>query len=232
MKLLLPALALLGALSLPLSAQEPQEKRPVASTTEASAKTKPYKIGSTVDENLVLTDIDGKTVSFKELRNKVVLLHFWSVQCPSEVKADPKMVALEQRWASNKDVVVLAVNANNTEIGAELQRSDDPARPAYANIREHLKAKKMDFRVFVDHGNKLADLFDGKSTPHCFVIDQKGVLRYAGALDDDPQDEKGDAAKQYVRDAVEAVVAGKEPPTTETKPYGCSIKRVKAAAKP
>lgn len=225
----LSALALLGALALPLAAQQ---ERPVAAPVEAAAKIEPYKIGATIDEKLVLTDIDGKTVSFKDLRNKVVLLHFWSVQCPFEKVADPKMVALEQRWASNKDVVVIAVNANATEIGAELQRSDDPAKPAYANIREHLKAKKMDFRVFVDHGNKLADLFGGKSTPHCFVIDQKGVLRYAGALDDDPQGDKGAATKEYARDAVEAVVAGKDPAVTETKPYGCTIKRGKPAAKP
>jgi len=225
----IPALAMLGALALPLVAQQ---ERPVAAPVEASAaKVEPYKIGATIDEKLVLTDIDGKTVSFKELRNKVVLLHFWSVQCPYEKVADPKMVALEKRWASNKDVVVIAVNSNDTEIGKEAQRNGDPARP-FANIRDHLKSKEMDFRVFVDHGNVLADKFGGKSTPHCFVIDQKGVLRYAGALDDDPQGDKGEATKQYARDAVEAVVAGKEPPATETKPYGCSIKRVKPAAKP
>ncbi|MCC7171975.1 MAG: redoxin domain-containing protein, partial [Planctomycetes bacterium] len=89
---------------------------------------------------------------------------------------------------------------------------------------------KMSFPVYADHGNKVADLFGAQHTPHCFVIDQKGVLRYVGGLDDDPQGNKGDATKQYVRDAIDALLAGKEPAVKESKPYGCGVKRVKAKA--
>jgi hypothetical protein len=85
----------------------------------------------------------------------------------------------------------------------------------------------MSFTVYADHGNKVADLFNAQHTPHCFVVAQKGVLRYAGGLDDDPKGEKGEATKQYVRDAIDALLAGKGPATRESKPYGCGIKRVK-----
>ena len=74
--------------------------------------------------------------------------------------------------------------------------------------------------MFADHGNKVSGLFQARTTPHCFVIDQKGVLRYAGALDDDPGEKKGETAVVYVRDAADALLAGKDVAVKETKPYG------------
>jgi len=114
------------------------------------------------------------------------------------------------------------VDANSTEIGTT------PPADGYASIREHAKQEGLTHALFADQGNKLADLFQAKSTPHCFVLDKKGVIVYAGGLDDDPKGDKGAATQNYVRDAVEAVVAGKEVPVKESKPYGCGIHRVKA----
>lgn len=220
MKRLVMFVAALGALlALPVAAQERQEKQ---ATPAAAEKPAAYKLGSMVDEKLTVTDLDGKSMTFKDLRGKVVLIHFWSKDCPFEEVADPKVAALEKRWKDNKDVVVLAINANSTEIGEK--------KPAdgYAAIKEHLKKKGLTSAVYADHGNKLADLFQASNTPHCFVLDRKGALVYAGGLDDDPKGDKGEATKQYARDAVEAVLAGKEVPVKESKPYGCSIKRIKA----
>src|SRR6185503_15775754 len=107
-KIALILAALGGALSLsfvPQDAQQaaaPTDKKPAA-----------YKLGSVVDEGITLTDLDGKTLTFKELRNKVVFIHFWSTQCPFEEVADPKVAELEKHWKDNKDVVVLAINANS-----------------------------------------------------------------------------------------------------------------------
>jgi thiol-disulfide isomerase/thioredoxin len=205
-------------LAAPVMAQDAAEKQ----ASPASAEKKPaVTIGSVVDEKLTLTDLDGKTMTFKDLREKVVLIHFWSKDCPFEVVADPKVAALEKSWKDKKDVVVLAINANSTEIG------DAPPADGYKAIKEHLKQKGLTSKVYVDHGNKLADLFGARSTPHCFVLDRKGTLVYEGGLDDDPKGDKGEAAKQYARDAVEAVLAGKEVTVKQSKPYGCSIKRIK-----
>jgi len=183
-----------------------------------------YKLGSKVDESLSLTDLDGKPLSFKDLRGKVVLIHFWSMNCPYEIVADPKFTEIEKRWKDQRDVVILAINANSSEIGAERPTEG----PGYEALREHLKKKELSFPVYADHGNKVADLFQAQSTPHCFVLDKQGVIVYVGGLDDDPKGDKGEATKNYARDAVEAVLAGKEVPVKESKPYGCSIKRVRA----
>lgn len=78
----------------------------------------------------------------------------------------------------------------------------------------------MNFLVTVDLGNKITDMLGGQSTPHCFVIDKDGVLRYSGALDDDPKGDKGNKAKAYVRDAIQALRAGQTIRVATTKPYG------------
>ena len=229
---LFSALALCG-LALSTGAQEKtqdkgsQEKgaqdkaKPVEAKPIEAAKPAAYKLGSTVDENLTLTDLDGKSLKFKDLRGKVVLLHFWSTTCPYEKTADPKFTELEKRWKDKKDVAMVTINANGTEIGPDAK---DTA--SYDAIRKHMKEKNLAFPVYADHGNKVADMFQAQCTPHCFVLDKKGVIVYAGALDDDPKGDKGEATQHYARDAVEAVLAGQEVKVKESKPYGCSIKRV------
>jgi thiol-disulfide isomerase/thioredoxin len=221
-KWMLAGLALGLCAALPALAQD--QKRDDKPTP--AAKVEPYKLGATVDENITLRDLDGKELKFKDLRGKVVFVHFWSKDCPYEVAADPKTVALAEHF-KDKGVVCLAIDANSSEIGVEAPKSDVKPADRYKEIRAHLAEKKMSFPVYADHGNKVADLFGAQHTPHCFVIDQKGVLRYAGGLDDDPKGDKGAATKQYVRDAIDALLAGKEPPVKESAAYGCGIKRVR-----
>jgi len=194
------------------------------SNAARTEETKPYKLGAVVDEKITLSDLDGKEVTFKDLRGKVVFIHFWSMTCPYEIVADPKTVAIIERY-EGKDVMCLAINSNSTEYGDE-PPADARPEDRYKDIRKHLAKKEMSFPVYIDRGNVVADLFGAQHTPHCFVIDQKGVLRYMGGLDDDPKGEKGEA-KQYVRDAVDALLAKQEVAVKESKPYGCSIKRVK-----
>ncbi len=167
-------------------------------------------VGGTVPKDITFKDIDGKEHSFGEYRGKVVFLHFWSIVCPSEKLAEPKCISLQKAYG-DKDVVQIAVNANQGEI---------KAGPPYTSLRDHVQAAGVNFLVAVDPGNKLTDVLNGQSTPHCFVIDRDGVLRYSGALDDDPRGTKGAEAIAYVRDAIDAVLAGKPVATPTTKPYG------------
>jgi thiol-disulfide isomerase/thioredoxin len=230
-KLLIPVAALCGVLAIPLLAQDKPKDPPkpaAAPVAEAPKKNEPLKVGATVDEKLTVRDIDGKEMTFKDLRGKVVFIHFWSTMCPYEKLADPKTVALAEMY-KGKDVVCLAIDANSNEIGA-LPAKDAKPSETYTDIRKHLAEKKMSFPVYADHGNKLADLFGAQHTPHCFVINQKGVLVYAGGLDDDSDNAKGKDAKQYVKDAIDQTLAGKEVTTKTSEAYGCGIKRMKVGA--
>jgi peroxiredoxin len=93
-----------------------------------------------------------------------------------------------------------------------------------------VKKAEVTFPVLVDQGNVVADRFSAKTTPHLFVIDREGKLRYTGALDDDSNGKKqkaGEKVETHAADAVAALLAGKAPETSSTPPVGCTIKRVK-----
>ncbi len=180
----------------------------------------PLQIGDTVPEDLQLTDTAGKTFSFKDARGKVVAIHFWSTSCPWEKAAEPKLMQL-CKDLDGKDAVVVAINCNQPEIGEqpkpEAFAAADPAARPYANLRKKAEQVQMNHRVLVDHGGTVATLLAAKTTPHCFVIDKKGVLVYSGALDDSG---RGEPKQHYLRDAVEAALAGKTVETATTRPYG------------
>ena len=210
----LSLLALGGALSMPAVAQLALDDEPPVE----EPKTKKLELGSTVPESLSLTSLDGERASFKGMRGKVVIVHFWSDRCPAEKHADPVFKRLEGYY-KEKDVVLIGIASNQNELGAKPGEGDDYA-DFYGNLRKKRDEVGHTHAIYVDHGNELSDLFQARTTPHCYVIDAKGVLRYEGALDDDPRGQKGEAATIYVKDAADALLGGKEVTVTSTKPYG------------
>lgn len=214
-QLWIPMLMIGGAVGLPVLAQEkkPDDKPPVE-----APKVEKLKLGSVVPETVTMKDFDGKSQTFKDLRGKVVIIHFWSDLCPAEVHADPVTQKLE-KYYEGKDVVIIGINSNQNELGAAPAKDADYSK-LYTKLRAKVKEVGFTHRIFADHGNVLSDLFQARSTPHCFVIDKKGTLAYAGALDDDLSGAKGDKATVYVRDAADALLAGKDIAVKETKPYG------------
>ncbi len=75
-----------------------------------------------------------------------------------------------------------------------------------------------------DSRHEVADLYGAQTTPHLFVIDKQGVLRYQGALDDTNFRQRN-ASRFFLREAVEAVLAGQDPDPAQVSPYGCTIVR-------
>ena len=210
----MPAVILAGALAAPAAVAAVSGTS--ATKTQASET---LKVGSTVPADVALKDFEGVGTSFDDLRGKVVILHFWSDRCPAEKHADPVFVKMDEKYAESKDVVMLGIASNQNELG------DAPGADAdYSKYYKSLRAKRdkvgYQHTILADHGNVVSDLFGARSTPHCYVIDQKGVIQYAGALDDDPRGKKGDEATNYLVDATTAILAGKKPAVTSTKSYG------------
>lgn len=182
----------------------------VIGASAASQAPTPFEVGKEVPADITLTDLDGKVHKLGDYRGKVVFIHFWSIVCPYEKQAEPKCKELQTQYA-DKGVVQIAINANQ----GELQEG-----PPYAKLREHVQQAGVNFIVTVDPGAKVADILGGQTTPHCFVIDKQGVLRYQGALDDDPRGTKGAEAIPYVKNALDAVLAGQPVQVETSKPYG------------
>ncbi len=178
--------------------------------TRAQA-TAPVAIGQVVPKDIVLKDIFGKDHTLGDYRGKVVFIHFWSIVCPYERLAEPKCIALQKEYGDR--LAEIAINANQRELTAD-------ASGSYANLRDHVQQAGINFLVTVDPGNKVTDVFGATNTPHCFVLDKDGTLKYSGALDDDPRGQKGAQATSYVRNAIESVLAGQPVATPTTKPYG------------
>ncbi len=171
-----------------------------------------FPVGKVVPADLKLTEVNGTQHTLQEYRGKIVFIHFWSIVCPYEKLAEPKCIELQKEFGP-KGLVEIAINANQGELKAS-------SSPPYGNLIDHVKEAGVNFMVTVDPGNKITDVLGGTNTPHCFVIDKEGVLRYNGALDDDPRGQKGAEAKQYVREAILALLDGKDVAVKTTKPYG------------
>src|SRR5271167_3037679 len=166
-----------------------------------------FKVGSPV-ASLSATQLNGAPAHFDNLKGNVTLVMFISVQCPVSNAYDDRMNDLYKDYAS-KGVKFIVLNANRTESAAAVQ--------------EHAREHGFQFTVYKDENNQLADKFGATVTPETYVIDASGIIRYHGSIDDAQNVAR--VTTQRLRLALNAVLSGKEPPQTETKAFGCSIKR-------
>ena len=92
-------------------------------------------------------------------------------------------------------------------------------------VEELKKEKGFEYPILQDRDGKVGHSYGARTTPHMFVIDATGVLRYEGAIDNDPKG-KGNAAERvnYIQTTVRDVLDGKTPQPAQTKPYGCTVK--------
>jgi thiol-disulfide isomerase/thioredoxin len=108
----------------------------------------------------------------------------------------------------------LAVNPNDAE---------RYPRDSFDAMRERVEADGGWPHPYLhDESQEVARAYGARTTPDVFVLDSGGVLRYRGAPDADHRDESQDAA--WLREALDAVLAGEQPARPETEPVGCSVK--------
>jgi peroxiredoxin len=133
--------------------------------------------------------------------------------CPYALAWHERIVAVARDYA-DRGVRVLAVNPND----AERYPGDSPQA-----MLERVQRGEFDGVPYLrDESQDVARAYDAKTTPDVFVLDARGVLRYRGAPDADYDDPAQDAA--FLRGALDAVLAGRDPDPLETPPVGCSIK--------
>ena len=210
----------------------PQPHAPTA--TAGKSKSTPsaadaIELGQRIDGELSLRDIDGQEQKAKDLMGKVTVINFYSIQCPVQAQWDERLAQIQKDFAE-QGVVFLHIDSNVTEIGEkapEQTKADDKeAKKPYENVRAHLAEKGLPFRVLVDHGNKVADLFAATSTPHVYVFGVDGKLVYKGLVDDDQRDTKQDTRTNYLRDVLGKLTKGETVEPSSTRAVGCSIKRL------
>ena len=164
------------------------------------------------------TDINGKTVKLSDYKGKIVVLESYNSDCPfcHNQYANGATQDLQKELAA-KGVVWLLVNSVNPNNASH--RTPEQARQEIAD-------KKIVATAWIDDSSgAVGHLYDMKTTPDMYVIDKNGVLVYQGAMDNKPDPTHDPrAARNYVREAVNALLAGKSVEVSQTKPYGCSVK--------
>ncbi len=164
-------------------------------------------------------DTSGKAVSLADFKGQTVVLEWVNPGCPYVRKHyDSANMQATQRGAADKGVVWLAVNST-------AQGQSDYKKPAdMAAWMQSQKAAAT--HTLMDSDGKIGKAYGARTTPHMYVVDAKGVLAYAGGIDDTPSSNPADVktAKNHVNAALGELQAGKPVTQATTRPYGCSVK--------
>lgn len=161
----------------------------------------------------------GQPVALESFKGKTVVLEWYNPGCPFVKKfyAKGDMPAF-QRQAREQGAVWLTINSS-----APGKQGHISAQDATAAARE--QGLNPD-HLLLDPDGTVGRLFGAKTTPHIFVIDSKGVLAYAGAIDSTPSTSQGDiaGATNYALNSIKALSRGEIPTPADTEAYGCSVK--------
>jgi len=155
-----------------------------------------------------LPDLEGILHRRSSLLGRILVVNFWSADCQHAVRADRQLLELKSEWGDRVAVWSVACNRN--------ERKEDLARAAAERGVEPL---------LLDPDQVVADRYGAQTTPHVSLIDAAGILRYAGAPDDVTFGQPR-PTRSYLGEAAAALLAGREPPLTETPAFGCAIVRM------
>ena len=161
--------------------------------------------------------VDGKTVSFVPGDGKLSVVVFTCNQCPYAKAFEDRIVALGRAYAK-RGVTFYAIDSN-----------DDSAYSieSAAEMKSRAQAKNYPFPYLKDGDSRIARAYGARVTPHIFVVDGKGVIRYRGYVDDSAKTEERQHAGLH--DALESLLGNKDVAVAATKAFGCTIKFKPAA---
>jgi peroxiredoxin len=154
-----------------------------------------------------LPDLDGRIHMLSDYRGRIVIVNFWSAECPHSERFDTDITACLARWGADVSLLSIASNAN------------EPDGMSAAVARQ----RRIPV-VLRDAGQLVAGRYGALTTPHAFLIDSQGILRYRGAVDDVSLRQR-EPTHFYLQEAVEALLADQLPEITEVQPFGCTIVR-------
>ncbi|VUD47621.1 Thiol-disulfide oxidoreductase ResA [Thalassocella blandensis] len=166
-----------------------------------------------------LKNTDGKEVNLADFKGKTVVLEWTNHQCPFVKKhyESGNMQKL-QKEATGEGIVWLSIISSAP--GKQGFVSSDEAK----DLTKSRKA--VPSQVLFDPSGKVGKAYSAKTTPHMYIIDDKGTLQYMGGIDSIPSANQDDIGKatNYVTQAIKELKAGKTISQPKTRPYGCSVK--------
>lgn len=156
-----------------------------------------------------LPGVDGRSHASEEFAGRPLAVVFSCCHCPYVVAWDDRLNAVARDYAGQAGLV--AVNANAGYLGDSFEETADRARE-----------QGFVYPFLYDETQEVAEAYGAARTPEVFLFDAEHRLAYHGTPDSDHRDPDG--AEPYLRDALDAVLAGREPDVQEVPPVGCTIK--------
>ena len=160
-----------------------------------------------------LDGVDGRRYSLDDYADADVLVLIQSCNhCPYVQAWEDRMAEL-QREFGDRGFRLVAISSNDAENYPE---------DSFEKMQERAAARGFNFDYLYDPSQGVARSLEAERTPEVFLFDRDRRLRYHGAIDDSRSEHA--VTQHYLRDALDAVLAGGEPPVAETMPVGCTVK--------
>lgn len=157
---------------------------------------------------------DGSTYSSSDLQgDKATVIMFWCNHCPYVMPNQDRVIAMQREYGE-RGVKFSAICANNA-----LTHPAD----SFENMRIRAEEKGYNFPYLRDESQEITRTFGAQRTPEVYLFDSEGVLRYHGRIDDNYEDVNR-ARSHDLRNAIDAVLDGRDPDPAETGAVGCTIK--------
>lgn len=177
-------------------------------TGEAAKFNRVVEIGQQAPTWKDLQGVDGKQHSSTDLKKaKAVVVVFTCNHCPVAKNYEKRLNAIVKQHKQQVEVVAISVS---------LYKSD-----SLAAMTKRAKENKFAFQYLQDPSQKIGQQFGALCTPHIFLLDAKRKIAYMGKIDDNMYEDR--VTEHYLTDAIEALLKGKQPEVSETKPVGCPI---------
>jgi thiol-disulfide isomerase/thioredoxin len=169
-------------------------------------------VGVTAPRFMLVNAVDGKTVAMEPADGKLKVIVFTCNQCPYANAFEPRIIAIANQFQS-KGVSFYAVNSND-----EAQFAEE----SLPNMKARADEKTYPFPYLKDGDSRIARAYGARVTPHVFLVDGAGIVRYRGYVDDSAKPEQRKTTG--LTDALNALMNGRDVVTAETRAFGCSIK--------
>lgn len=173
-----------------------------------------YVVGDKADD-FSLLNVDGKKVSlsdYKDVKGYIVI--FTCNHCPYAQMYEERIIALHNKYKP-KGFPVIAINPNSPLIVPE---------DSFEEMKKRATAMKYPFPYLFDEEQTVYPKFGATRTPHVFIMDTNRVVRYIGAIDDNPE-LPSMAKNRWVENALEALLRGDTPKPDVTLAIGCTVKK-------
>lgn len=178
----------------------------------AAALADELAVGAKAPAFSLINAVDGKTVAFKPADGKLSVVFFTCNQCPYAKAFEPRLIDIARRYGS-KGVVFYAIDPNDEARYAE---------ESLDNMKARAVSKDYPYPYLKDGDSSIARAYGARVTPHVYVIDGTGVLRYRGYVDDNARPEE--RTRTGLTDALDSLLAKHDVATAATRAFGCTIK--------